>query len=77
MNRWYCTFCEKVSLDHDLLKTDHPFLKGETLAGCPHCREVEQMTAACWKCENKAVGGTIFPAGDYRFYCAQHGPKEE
>ena len=77
MNRWYCPECEKISFDNELLTAPHPFLEGETLDGCPHCREVVHMTVACWKCDNKAIGGATFPAGDYRFHCAQHGPREE
>lgn len=33
----------------EALSAPHPFQEGETIYGCPKCRQAGNVQAACWK----------------------------
>jgi Zn finger protein HypA/HybF involved in hydrogenase expression len=43
---WLCEDCRVRVPDQDVLRAEHPFIKGEVLFACPHCREIEPLNRA-------------------------------
>lgn len=72
MRRYKCTDCHKVT--ESPVIGPHPFVEGETIIGCPDCREVEStLRRVCTflHCEEIATCG--FPTKDgYRHTCGTH-----
>jgi hypothetical protein len=74
--KWLCEECGWQGLGRQLLQAPNPFAEGETMVGCPDCREPNSMHMACDEpgCKAHASCGTPTPDG-YRHTCYKHMPK--
>lgn len=77
--RCRCPHCAWMGTDKDLLKAINPFdvEKGDTVWGCPSCREPMTPVRLCDvdRCCFDAACGFMTPFG-YRMTCAQHADEE-
>lgn len=74
--KWKCENCGAVRDNEELLSAPHPFKPGLEIDGCPACREVGMITAACDEngCTEAACMGTPTETG-YRHFCSKHRPE--
>jgi len=75
--RWYCTECNWYGTIGEFLSAPNPFDENDSIIGCPNCKQVECIEAACDEpgCKKSASCGT--PSGDgYRVTCGNHKPTE-
>ena len=77
MGRLYCRECGWVGESHEALRAPHPFAEEGEIAGCPACREVERMGAACDvpSCSMQATSG-LMVEGAYKLLCSYHGTEQ-
>lgn len=81
MTKYICDECEWKGKDEDLLRAPllrapNPFSEdGDTMFGCPQCREPNTMIVACDEvgCWEQVSCGTPTPTG-YRSTCYRHKP---
>lgn len=77
MLKYLCENCGWVGKESLVLRAENPFAEdaGETMMGCPQCREPNRLRLACDvpDCEREATCGTATPAG-YRRTCSKHQP---
>lgn len=74
--RLQCRECRAVLALADLMVSPHPFRRGETVEGCPRCREILDAVRLCDEgdCREEATCGT--PTGQgYRWMCGPHYDK--
>jgi hypothetical protein len=75
--RWRCD-CSRISHEVDMLYALNPFDSGDTINGCPHCKQIGQWTEVCDEkgCNDSASSGTPVAGSDYRRTCHKHVPRE-
>lgn len=77
MRKFLCRDCRWQGTEREVLTADNPFAEddGETMYGCPRCREANTMDIACDEpgCWRKVSCGTPTPNG-YRSTCGEHKP---
>lgn len=68
--------CGWCGPDTEMLKAQNPFQDGDTLNGCPLCRDVNTLQVACDEpdCWEASSCGTPTDAG-YRRTCGKHMPR--
>ncbi len=76
---WRCAWKGDVS---ETLTGPHPFIPGETVQGCPKCRDIDTLRVACDEpgCWEEGTCGTPVKHGEskgYRTTCGKHMPKDE
>ena len=69
-----CTGCGNIFHDDDMLRAYQPFRDGETVYGCPNCKEIEELVGICEApgCKEDATVGQRWPDGEYRKTCWFH-----
>lgn len=70
-----CSGCGWHGTWSDVLQSPNPFDPDDMLTGCPKCRQVESLGAACFAegCGREATCGTPTQDG-YKWSCAEHRP---
>lgn len=76
--RMFCDECGWRGSADDRLVGENPFMVGDTVCGCPACKEIDPFRVACdepgcWaptECGTPTLGG-------YRRTCREHKPKEK
>lgn len=71
---WLCNKCHKLVDPASALHGMHPFEKGRTVLGCPHCLEMDSLVVACHVdgCANPGTSGCLHGDGVYRIFCHEH-----
>ncbi len=71
-----CKECNRPMREADLLTAPNPFKPGETLRGCPHCKQPVGFLGVCDEpgCWDIVSCGTPTPEG-YRVTCHKHRPE--
>ncbi len=71
-----CTRCVWHGMDNERLTAQNPFSSGNTIFGCPECKQVNCFVTACDEsdCWEPVVCGTPTTSG-YRHTCKDHKPK--
>lgn len=71
--KYLCDSCSWTGTDNEILNAPHPFIAGDTVLGCPKCKEMELMRACVWDdCWDKITCGLNTPGG-YKQLCSKHG----
>jgi hypothetical protein len=77
--KFRCLECSWCGPEAKVLTAPNPFADddGETMLGCPECREANQMHRACDAegCTHNATVGCPIPGG-YSWTCYDHRPAE-
>jgi hypothetical protein len=79
-NKWKCGNwrCGWVGTKEQILVAPDPFNEGCELVACPDCRDVGNITAACYMDGCTKDGGCGTPTADgYKWSCVDHIPNEE
>lgn len=76
MKKYMCPECWWHGTEDEILSAPHPFVKSESVYGCPDCMEVNTLLLACDEpgCWATATCGTPTENG-YRNTCGKHRPK--
>lgn len=73
MLKYLCEECNWTGTSEKLLNARHPFIDGDTVLGCPKCKEMSPLKACdtdgCW---DKISCGLNTPDG-YKQLCSKHG----
>lgn len=71
-----CGSCDWRGTTEDTLEAPHPFSPGETLTGCPQCKEVNSMRRGCYfrGCLEEGNCGSPHPEHRYVWHCYAHSP---
>ena len=73
MKKWKCEECDTITDEDKILIADSPFDPANIITGCPVCRSVNSLQAACdeYGCKKLATCG--FPTAEgYRVTCGEH-----
>ena len=73
MKKWKCEECDTITDEDKILIAESPFDPANMITGCPFCRSVNSLQAACdeYGCEKLASCG--FPTAEgYRVTCGEH-----
>jgi hypothetical protein len=73
-DRWLCEECRHVCDADDILRAPNPFDPEDTLHFCPDCKQPNQLTRTCWKCDKPASSGTPTKTHGYVWACHEHAP---
>lgn len=71
---WMCQECDS-RIDGDLLEAPHPFITDAKVYGCPVCKSIECLVAACTVegCTSPVSSGVPGALGyRYSWLCFQH-----
>lgn len=73
-DRWKCAECDHICTQAELLEAPNPFCDTYQIVGCPNCKAVESLEAACAIEGCKKLGTCGGPGADgiYRFTCYEH-----
>jgi hypothetical protein len=74
-----CPDCDWCGSYRDALSAPHPFIEGETLYGCPGCKDIRPFRALCEAagCDRDVSGGRNVPGEGYKFLCSTHWSEAE
>lgn len=69
--------CDWKGTDQELLRAKHPFMKNDTVSGCPKCKRINIVVYACEYsgCWERVTCGTSTENG-YMSTCGEHQPKK-
>ena len=69
--KYRCDNCDWAGAAHLALNGKHPFIKGDTVLGCPRCREMELIKVCeIERCFAKAT--CACDAGGFKHVCGTH-----
>ncbi len=69
--KYLCKVCDWTGTEP--LEARHPFIDGDTVLGCPKCREMDFRKACEWDgCWDEVSCGVNTPDG-YKMLCGKHG----
>lgn len=74
MTEWICTECGWIGKEDKVLTAPNPFVKSETLWGCPECNIIDHFDWCCEipGCREKVTCGTPMQGYKYRWVCREH-----
>jgi len=73
--KWICKSCERICSTGDILRAANPFDKEKEIIGCPVCKEIGEIVAACDEpgCRKVASNGwSDSKTKTYRHTCYNH-----
>jgi hypothetical protein len=73
--RWFCEECNWRGTETELLSANNPFDPEYVIVGCPKCKEINTMRAACDEPDRWKEATCGFPVEEpqrYRNTCYQH-----
>jgi hypothetical protein len=72
--KWRCKECDHVCTNATMLTAPNPFNSEWVIHGCPECKAVDQLVAACAAegCYADASCGCTHKDGVYRHTCHRH-----
>jgi hypothetical protein len=73
-DRWKCRECDHICTGAEMLTAPNPFADTAEVHGCPKCRAVESLSAACAieGCGRDGTCGGPGSDGVYRTTCYEH-----
>lgn len=73
-NRTRCDSCGWSGNNSELLVAQNPFDESDEIFGCPRCYSVDDLHAACWKCDQDGSTGMPTEEHGYVWSCYMHRP---
>lgn len=73
-DRWKCRECGHICTTAEMLTAPNPFADTAEICGCPDCKAVESLSAACAieGCKRDGTCGGHGADGVYRTTCYEH-----
>ena len=73
-DKWRCKECDHICNTTELLHAANPFDPTDTVTGCPQCKSIDSMSAACAieGCNHWGTCGGTHKDGVYRTTCFKH-----
>lgn len=77
-----CDECGWCGEEYDLLESNNPFVRGESIYACPDCREIDKYKRACMVqgcCNPISKGELTEPVDGIRHYvttCHKHDKEQ-
>jgi DNA-directed RNA polymerase subunit RPC12/RpoP len=73
-NEYICRDCGRIFKDHEVLRGRNPFDSNAEITGCPRCKAIDRLVAACdyEGCQTPATCSWYDGDGKNRVTCSLH-----